>query len=116
MPIYWATKNFFAFQILQSVSIVREYLKDLERPKPEGIELTMLAPVLPGRIPFEHQITLLEFFLSALPVESLLDLLLTMVGRVHDLLPNLLYFHHLINPSNHMVRLSFKVLEEIHHR
>ena len=116
MPIYWVVKNFFAFQILQPVSVVRKYFKDLERPKPESIKLTVLAPVLSGCIPFEHQITLLESFLSALSVKSLLDLLLMIVGPVHDLLPDLLYFHHLMNPSDHMVRLPFKVLEEFCHR
>ena len=46
MPIDWAAKNFFAFQILQPVSVVWKYFKDLERPKLEGIKLTVLTPVL----------------------------------------------------------------------
>jgi hypothetical protein len=116
MPIYWAAKNFFAFQILQIVSIVCKYFEDIERPEPEGIKFTVFSLFLPGCIPFEHQITLLEIFLFALSVKSLLDLLLMMVGPVHDLLSDLLYFHHLMNPSDHMIRFSFKVLKEIRHR
>ena len=76
----------------------------------------MLASILPGCIPLEYQVTLFEFFLSVLPVKSLLDLLLMIVGSVQDLFSDLLHFHHLMNPSDHMVRFSFKVLEEIHHR
>ena len=115
MPIDWAAKNFFAFQILQPVSVVRKYFKDLERPEPEGIKFTVFALFLPGCIPLEHQITLLESFLFSLPVKSLLDLLLMIVGSVHDLLSDLLYFDHMMNSSEHMVRFSFKVLEEIGH-
>jgi hypothetical protein len=76
----------------------------------------MFALFLPGCIPFEHQMTLLEFFLFALPIKSLLDLLLMIVGSVHDLFSDLLHFHHLMNPSEHMVRFSFEVLEEFGHR
>ena len=115
MPIYWAIENLFAFQILQPVSIVREYLKDLERPKPEGIKFTVFSLFLPGCIPFEHQITLPKFFLFAFPVKSLLDLLLMIVGPVHDLFSDFLHSHHLMNPSEHMVRFSLVILEETCH-
>ena len=116
MPIYWDAKNFFSFQILQPVGIVCKYFKDLERPEPEGIKFTVFSLFLPGCIPFEHQITLLEFFLFALPVKSLLDLLLMIVSSVQDLISDLLHFHHLMNSPEHMVRFSFIVLEEIGHR
>jgi len=46
-------------------------------------------------------------FLSALPVKGLLDPLLMILGPVHDLFPDLLNFHNLMNPSDHMVRLPF---------
>jgi hypothetical protein len=76
----------------------------------------VFALFLSGCIPFEHQVILFEFFLSVLPVKSLLDLLLMIVGSVPDLFSDLLHFHHLMNPSEHVVRFSFKVLEEIRHR
>jgi len=34
MPIYWPIKNFIPFQILQSVSVIRKYLRDFERAYP----------------------------------------------------------------------------------
>jgi hypothetical protein len=76
----------------------------------------VFALVLPGCVPLEYQVTLLESFLFTLPVKGLLDLLLMMVGSVQDLLSDLLHFHHLVNSSEHMVRFPFKVLEEIRHR
>jgi hypothetical protein len=86
MPIDWATENFIAFQILQPVSVIGKYFKDLERSEPEGIKFTVFSLFLPGCIPLEHQITLLEFLLLVLSVESLFDLLLTIIGSVQDLL------------------------------
>jgi hypothetical protein len=112
MPIDWATENFIAFQILQSVSVVRKCFKDLERSEPEGIKFTVFALFLPGCIPLEHQITLLKFFLLVFPVKSLFDLLLTMTSSVQDLLSDLLHLHHLMNPSEHMIRFPFIILEE----
>ena len=115
VPINWAIEDFMAFQILQPVSVIGKYFKDLERPEPEGIKFTMFALFLPGCIPFEHQITLFEFFLFALLVKSPLVLQLMIVGLIHDLLSDLMHFYHLMNPSDHMIRISFKVLEEIFH-
>ena len=75
----------------------------------------MLASVLPWCIPFEHQITLLKPLLFAFPIKSLLDLLLMIVISVQDLFSDLLYLHHLMNSSEHMVRFCLIVLEEICH-
>ena len=76
----------------------------------------MFALLLPGCIPFEYQITLLKLFLLAFPVKSLLDLLLMIVSSVQDLFSDLLHLHHMMNSSEHMVRCSLIVLEEIGYR
>jgi hypothetical protein len=102
-PIYWAIKNFFALQILQPVSVVREYFRDFERSNPEGIKLVMFAFVLPGHIPLKHQISQLEIFLYDLPVKGLLDFLLITASSIHYLLLGLLRFHQLMNFSDHMI-------------
>jgi hypothetical protein len=52
MPINMASKNFITLQILQPISIIREYLRDSEGADPQGIKFTMLAVVLLGCIPF----------------------------------------------------------------
>jgi hypothetical protein len=116
MPINWATEDFIAFQILQPVSVVRKCFKDLEGTEPEGIKFTVFSLLLPGCIPLEHQITLLKLFLLFFLVKSLFDSLLTIIGSIQDLLPDLMHFHHLMNPSEHMVRLPFIVLEDVCHR
>jgi hypothetical protein len=116
MPINWAIKNFIAFQILQPVSVVGKCFQDLERPEPEGIKFTVFALFLSGCIPLEHQITLLKLFLLVFSIKSLLDPLLTIVSSVQDLFSDLLYLHHLMNSSEHMVRFPPIVLEEICHR
>jgi hypothetical protein len=115
MPIDRATENFIAFQILQPVGVIGKYFKDPERPKPEGIKFTVFSLLLPGCIPLEHQITLFKFFLLVLSVESLLDLLLTIVSSVQDLLSGLLHLHHLMNSSEHKIRFPFIVMEKIRH-
>jgi hypothetical protein len=75
----------------------------------------MFSLFLPRYIAFEHHITQLKSLPFTLSVKNLLDLLLMIVGSVHDLLFDLLYFNHLMNSFEHMVRFSFKVLEEIGH-
>jgi hypothetical protein len=69
-----------------------------------------------GCIPFEYQITLLKLFLFSFPVKSLLDLLLMIVSSVQHLFSDLLHLHHMMNSSEHMVRFSLIVLEEIGYR
>jgi hypothetical protein len=54
IPIHRANKNFIAFQILQSVSVVLTYLKAFEGPDPQGFKFVVLASVLSGRIPSKH--------------------------------------------------------------
>ena len=116
VPIEWATENFIVLQILQPVSVIGKYFKDLERPEPEGIKFTVFALLLPGCIPLEHQITLSKLFLLVFPVESLVDLLLTIVSSVQDLFSGLLHLHHLMNSSEHKIRFPFIVMEKIYHR
>jgi hypothetical protein len=116
MPIDWAAENFIALKILQPVSVVGKYFKDLERPEPECVKFTVLALLLSGRIPLYHQVTRLEFFLLFFLVKSLLDLLLTVVSSVQDLLSDLLCLHHLMNSPEYKIRLPFIVMEKIYHR
>ena len=116
MPINWAAEDFIAFQILQPVSVIGKYFKDLERPEPEGIKFTVLSLFLSGCIPLEHQITLLKLFLLAFSVKSLFDLLLTIIGSVQDLFSDLLHFYHLMNPSDRHIGFPFIVMEKICHR
>ena len=116
MPIHWAVENLFTLQILQPIGVVGENLRDFEGADPKGVELAVLAFILSGCIPFKYQVPDFELLFLNPSVKSLLDPLLMIVGSVHDLLPGLLHFHHLMNPSNHMVGLLFKVLEEFCHR
>ena len=110
--IYRASKKFISLQILQPVGIIWNYLRNFEGPNPQGFEFAVFSFVLPGCIPFEHQIIQLKSLLFTLSVKSLLDLLLMIVGSVHDLFSDLYHFHHLMDPLEHMVRFSFKILEE----
>jgi hypothetical protein len=93
MPIYRATENLIALQILQPVCIIWMYLRDFEGPDPQGFKLAVLSSVLLWRVPFENQISQLEIFLTVLPVKGLLDSPLTVMRSVYDLFFGLLHFY-----------------------
>jgi hypothetical protein len=80
MPIYRATENLIALQILQPVGVILTCLRDFEGPDPQGFKFFVLASVLSGRIPFKHQISQLEILFSRLSVKGLLDSLLMLVS------------------------------------
>jgi len=113
VPIYRASKNFITLQILQLVSFIRKCLKNIEGSDPKGLKFTMLSLVLSGRIPLEHNLSQLEILFSALPTKGLLDLLLMVMCSIHYLLSSLLCFYHIMNPSNHIIRLFLVVLGKL---
>ena len=116
MPIYWAVENLFALQIVQLVRVVCEDLRDFEGADPEGVKLAMFSLILSGFIPLKYQILDLELLLPELPIKSLFDPLLMTMSGVPHLFLDLLYFYYLMNPSDHMIRLSFIILKELRHR
>ena len=116
MPIHWAVENLFTLQILQPIGVVGENLRDFKGANPEGVELVVLAFILSGCVPLKYQVPDLELLFPDLPVKSLFDLLLMTMSCVPHIFPDLLYFHYLMNPSDHMIWLSFKILKELRHR
>jgi hypothetical protein len=101
---------------LQHVHVVGENLRDFERADPEGVKLVVFAFILSRCIPLKYQIPDLELFLLDLPVESLFDLLLMTISCIPHLFLDMLYLHYLMNPSDHMIWLSFMILKELYHR
>jgi hypothetical protein len=116
VPIYRATKDFVSLQILQVVSVIWELLRYLEGANPKGFKFSMLSFVLLGHIPFEYQISQLEILLISFLVKGLLDFLLSVMRFVHNMLSFLLHFYHLMNSSDHVIRIFLVVLEELHYR
>ena len=76
----------------------------------------MFSLILSGCIPLKYQIPDLELLLSDLPVKSLFDPLLMTMSGVPHLFPDLLYFYYLMNPSDHMIYLSFIILKELRYK
>ena len=103
MPIHWAAENLLTLQILQPIRVVGENLRDLQGANPEGVKLVLFSFILPRGVPLKYQVPDLELFLPDLPVKSLFDHLLMTMSCVPHLFPDLLYFHYLMNPSDHMI-------------
>ena len=116
MPIHWAVENLFTLQILTPICVVGENIKDFKGGDPEGVELVVLASILFGCIPLKYQVPDLELLFLDLSVKILLDLLLMTIRCIPHLFSDLLYFHDLMNYSNHMIWFSLVVLKEFHHR
>ena len=68
MPIHWAIKHLFPFQILQFEGVVLMYLSYHKRANPQRFKLSMFSLVLPDSIPLDDPISNLKvvhFFHSA---------------------------------------------------
>jgi hypothetical protein len=111
-----AVENLFTLQILQPICVVGENLRDFKGADPEGVEFVVLSFIMSGCIPLKYQVPDLKLLFPDFSVESLFDLLLMTVSHIPHFLSDLLSFHYLMNPSDHMIWFSLVVLKELRHR
>jgi hypothetical protein len=116
VPIDRATKNFGILQVLQFISVVQKYLKNIEGTNPQGFKFSMFSFVLFGGIPLKHHIPQLKIFLAYALVKGLLYFLLMIMCLIKQFLPSLLHFYQLQYSPDHIVRFSLEVLEEFFHK
>ena len=73
-------------------------LCNLVRAFPQMFKFAMLALVFMPSIPLQNQVSLLEIIRLSLFVKNILYLVLESLGFIHNLIPDLLHFHKLVNP------------------
>jgi hypothetical protein len=71
---------------------------NLVRTFPQMFKFAMLALVFMPSIPLQDQVSLLEIIRLSLSIKNFIYLVLKSLGFIHNLIPDLLHFHKLVNP------------------
>ena len=73
-------------------------LYNLDKALPQMFKLSMLALVFMPSIPLQNQVSLPEIIKLSVSVKKFIYLVLERLGFIHNLIPDLLHFHKLVNP------------------